>query len=146
MLSLLYFSLCQQTSWNCLPAFPVFSLLTAHFRLDFINGHDITTPTCPRTNAHVNRSNASQRSGIKMGGGVGATYAPMPHLIYRQAAQASYQHMTDPKGKHVLKEAVDAVVNSFAKHTHGYGRGKFNFDFQNLWKLLLFQTYWPSNQ
>lgn len=27
-------------------------------------------------------------------------------------------------GKSVLKEAVDAVLNSFAKHTHGYGRGK----------------------
>ena len=26
--------------------------------------------------------------------------------------------------KSVLKEAVDAVLNSFAKHTHGYGRGR----------------------
>ena len=26
--------------------------------------------------------------------------------------------------KSVLKEAVDAVLNSFAKHTQGYGRGK----------------------
>ena len=32
--------------------------------------------------------------------------------------------MSDQKAKTVLKEAVDAVVNSFAKHTHGYGRGK----------------------
>lgn len=31
----------------------------------------------------------------------------------------------DAKAKQVLKEAVDAVVNSFAKHTQGYGRGKF---------------------
>ena len=31
--------------------------------------------------------------------------------------------MNDVKAKTVLKEAVDAVVNSFAKHTHGYGRG-----------------------
>lgn len=31
--------------------------------------------------------------------------------------------MNDAKAKTVLKEAVDAVVNSFAKHTHGYGRG-----------------------
>lgn len=36
------------------------------------------------------------------------------------------EHMSDAKAKTVLKEAVDAVVNSFAKHTHGYGRGKFN--------------------
>lgn len=33
------------------------------------------------------------------------------------------QQMNDVKAKTVLKEAVDAVVNSFAKHTHGYGRG-----------------------
>ena len=36
----------------------------------------------------------------------------------------SSQQMNDVKAKTVLKEAVDAVVNSFAKHTHGYGRGK----------------------
>uniref|UniRef100_A0A182SET7 Uncharacterized protein n=1 Tax=Anopheles maculatus TaxID=74869 RepID=A0A182SET7_9DIPT len=28
----------------------------------------------------------------------------------------------DARAKQVLKEAVDAVVNSFAKHTQGYGR------------------------
>ena len=33
--------------------------------------------------------------------------------------------MSDTKAKTVLKEAVDAVVNSFAKHTHGCGRGMF---------------------
>lgn len=32
---------------------------------------------------------------------------------------------SDIRAKKVLKEAVDAVVNSFAKHTQGcYGRGK----------------------
>lgn len=31
----------------------------------------------------------------------------------------------DARAKQVLKEAVDAVVNSFAKHTQGYGRGKY---------------------
>nr|XP_053632350.1 uncharacterized protein LOC128688536 [Cherax quadricarinatus] len=29
----------------------------------------------------------------------------------------------DQRAKTILKEAVDAVVNSFAKHTQGYGRG-----------------------
>jgi len=29
----------------------------------------------------------------------------------------------DARAKQVLKEAVDAVVSSFAKHTQGYGRG-----------------------
>lgn len=33
---------------------------------------------------------------------------------------------SDVRAKKVLKEAVDAVVNSFAKHTQGcYGRGKY---------------------
>lgn len=36
------------------------------------------------------------------------------------------EHMSDAKAKTVLKEAVDAVVNSFAKHTHGYGRGELS--------------------
>ena len=39
------------------------------------------------------------------------------------AVTAAAAGMTDAKAKTVLKEAVDAVVNSFAKHTHGYGRG-----------------------
>lgn len=35
----------------------------------------------------------------------------------------SQGQMNDSRAKTVLKEAVDAVVNSFAKHTQGYGRG-----------------------
>ena len=35
--------------------------------------------------------------------------------------------MSDVRAKTVLKEAVDAVVNSFAKHTHGYGRGESKY-------------------
>lgn len=31
--------------------------------------------------------------------------------------------LVDARAKQVLREAVDAVVNSFAKHTQGYGRG-----------------------
>lgn len=31
--------------------------------------------------------------------------------------------LVDARAKKVLREAVDAVVNSFAKHTQGYGRG-----------------------
>lgn len=37
----------------------------------------------------------------------------------------------DARAKQVLREAVDAVVNSFAKHTHGYGRGKGLFEKKN---------------
>lgn len=35
-------------------------------------------------------------------------------------------NMSDVKAKTVLKEAVDAVVSSFAKHTHAYGRGTYD--------------------
>ena len=33
-------------------------------------------------------------------------------------------NMSDTRAKNILIEAVDAVVNSFAKHTYGYGRGE----------------------
>jgi len=52
---------------------------------------------------------------------------PMPSQVMAAAAAgmaASNQPISDAKAKAVLKEAVDAVVNSFAKHSHGYGRGK----------------------
>ncbi len=39
------------------------------------------------------------------------------------ALTAAAEGMTDARAKTVLKEAVDAVVNSFAKHTRSYGRG-----------------------
>ena len=54
----------------------------------------------------------------------GATGEPLP-----SGAEFSLTNlqMNDVKAKTVLKEAVDAVVNSFAKHTHGYGRGDYTF-------------------
>lgn len=47
--------------------------------------------------------------------------------VAQSHAQRSQMHgqMNEARAKTVLKEAVDAVVNSFAKHTHGYGRGKY---------------------
>ena len=38
-------------------------------------------------------------------------------------------NMSETRAKNVLIEAVDAVVNSFAKHTYGYGRGRSNMYF-----------------
>lgn len=35
--------------------------------------------------------------------------------------------LVDARAKQVLREAVDAVVNSFAKHSQGYGRGIIKF-------------------
>lgn len=56
---------------------------------------------------------------------------PLPSQIMAAAAagmsvsQQTGASMSDAKAKTVLKEAVDAVVNSFAKHSHGYGRGNY---------------------
>ena len=62
-----------------------------------------------------------------MSGNHGDLPRPLPSQVMEAAAEGlamSSQQMSDARAKTVLKEAVDAVVNSFAKHTHGYGRGK----------------------
>lgn len=43
--------------------------------------------------------------------------------VAQSHAHRGHGQMNEARAKTVLKEAVDAVVNSFAKHTHGYGRG-----------------------
>ena len=48
--------------------------------------------------------------------------------------------MNDTKAKTVLKEAVDAVVNSFAKHTQGYGRGNMLILLINLYFFYIYQN------
>ena len=48
---------------------------------------------------------------------------------------AGGKDMTDTKAKTILKEAVDAVVNSFAKHTHGYGRVNVVEALQEFWQM-----------
>ena len=52
-----------------------------------------------------------------MSGGPGPAYKP-------PAAGTRGANMSETKAKNILIEAVDAVVNSFAKHTYGYGRGE----------------------
>ncbi|KAI0226638.1 LIX1-like protein [Lamellibrachia satsuma] len=44
-------------------------------------------------------------------------------------------NMTDTRAKTILKEAVDAVVDSFAKHTHGYGRVNVVEALQEFWEM-----------
>lgn len=43
--------------------------------------------------------------------------------------------MSDQRAKSVLREAVDAVVNSFAKHTQGYGRVNVVEALQEFWQM-----------
>ena len=51
-----------------------------------------------------------------------STTVPVPATTNGKATAAP---LPDARAKQVLKEAVDAVVNSFTKHTQGYGRGEF---------------------
>lgn len=53
---------------------------------------------------------------------MGADIVNLANVLSTQTAAIA----PDAQAKQVLKEAVDAVVNSFAKHTQGYGRGKFD--------------------
>jgi len=62
-----------------------------------------------KKNATIVETAASQASSDANGNGKTNATAPLP----------------DARAKQVLKEAVDAVVNSFTKHTQGYGRGEF---------------------
>lgn len=56
------------------------------------------------------------------------------------AGANSSAQLNDFKTKTVLKEAVDAVVSSFAKHSHGYGRGK-----NDSRSILQFVSRWKSS-
>lgn len=72
-----------------------------------------------------------------------------------QARGPGGRDMTDTKAKTILKEAVDAVVNSFAKHTHGYGRGnQFGLSIFQILQLCIhlvnvveaLQEFWQMKQ
>lgn len=59
-------------------------------------------------NATISQTASNQSSSDTSSNGKTTVPAPLP----------------DARAKQVLKEAVDAVVNSFTKHTQGYGRGE----------------------
>ncbi|XP_026682825.1 protein limb expression 1 homolog [Diaphorina citri] len=62
--------------------------------------------------------------------------APLPPMTnLRQASGSAGNTLTDARAKQVLKEAVDAVVNSFAKHTQGYGRVNVVEALQEFWQM-----------
>jgi LIX1-like protein len=66
------------------------------------------------------------------GSGIPPPHPPIPGVSAMAGSSGSSRPMSDSRAKTVLKEAVDAVVNSFAKHTHGYGRGKYKLDFSTI--------------
>lgn len=67
-------------------------------------------------NNHNNNNNSSHNNNILMS----ADIVNLANVLSAQTASIA----PDAQAKQVLKEAVDAVVNSFAKHTQGYGRGE----------------------
>lgn len=61
---------------------------------------------------------------VSLGGAGSTTTSGPPPTTTLPPQPAPTPALPDARAKQVLKEAVDAVVNSFAKHTQGYGRGK----------------------
>lgn len=59
----------------------------------------------------------------------------MTNLRQNSNSAPSSNTLTDARAKQVLKEAVDAVVNSFAKHTQGYGRVNVVEALQEFWQM-----------
>ncbi|KAA0203336.1 hypothetical protein HAZT_HAZT008454 [Hyalella azteca] len=59
---------------------------------------------------------AASANSAKVGGAAAVLGGPRP--------PSATSGVHDQRAKTILKEAVDAVVNSFAKHTQGYGRGE----------------------
>ncbi|XP_076471408.1 protein limb expression 1 homolog [Babylonia areolata] len=57
--------------------------------------------------------------------------------VAQSHAHRGQGQMNEARAKTVLKEAVDAVVNSFAKHTHGYGRVNVVEALQEFWQMKL---------
>lgn len=79
---------------------------------------------------HLNRVCASvfetmSQNPAVAGGAV--LHAPKPNYgpgSSRPNQMGANSAMSDSTARVILQEAVDAVMNSFAKHTQGYGRGR----------------------
>jgi LIX1-like protein len=98
------------------------------------------TETFPHINIQeISQWMAARQAPHGPGPGVGAgprnRPPPGPNLAPFILGVTEGGNMTDAKAKTVLKEAVDAVVNSFAKHTHGYGRVNVVEALQEFWQM-----------
>lgn len=72
-----------------------------------------------KKSATISEATPNQTSSDTNGNGKTSATAPLP----------------DARAKQVLKEAVDAVVNSFTKHTQGYGRVNVVEALQEFWQM-----------
>lgn len=85
-----------------------------------------------------NNNNSSHNNNILMS----ADIVNLANVLSAQTASIA----PDAQAKQVLKEAVDAVVNSFAKHTQGYGRGECFEHFSFFVFILYVKTMRHSSQ
>lgn len=107
-------------------------------------GEIVTTVNSGQTNNNNNNSKNSNNNTLVNNSVVNSvTNVVVTKNNSTANSNSSTQAAPDAKAKQVLKEAVDAVVNSFAKHTQGYGRGKFillfKFQFHRI-PILLTET------
>ncbi|XP_018022450.1 protein limb expression 1 homolog isoform X1 [Hyalella azteca] len=70
---------------------------------------------------------AASANSAKVGGAAAVLGGPRP--------PSATSGVHDQRAKTILKEAVDAVVNSFAKHTQGYGRVNVVEALQEFWQM-----------
>ncbi|GAB0099754.1 AGAP009015-PA [Sergentomyia squamirostris] len=83
------------------------------------NNNNITK----KTNSNITNNNTVNLADVNVSSVVVKSASPTGNGKTSQEAPTP----PDARAKQVLKEAVDAVVNSFAKHTQGYGRETTNF-------------------
>lgn len=81
------------------------------------NSANKTVPRSDVTNLQHKINSAAKNSTISQ---------PAANQASTDASGNGSAPLPDVRAKQVLKEAVDAVVNSFTKHTQGYGRGELN--------------------
>ncbi len=92
--------------------------IDANFNVEWLDVKDMTSRSAPAPPPPRQRPQPPGTQHHPAPGGLGPTGGASAALT------AAAEGMTDARAKTVLKEAVDAVVNSFAKHTRSYGRGE----------------------
>ncbi|XP_055632352.1 protein limb expression 1 homolog isoform X1 [Toxorhynchites rutilus septentrionalis] len=108
------------------------------------NNNNNTSNTSANTtinNNNLNSKNKNQNNSSQVNGAGSVIHmtnvsVPQKLLVPNGKSQApAAPSAPDARAKQVLKEAVDAVVNSFAKHTQGYGRVNVVEALQEFWQM-----------
>ncbi|XP_055541399.1 protein limb expression 1 homolog isoform X1 [Wyeomyia smithii] len=114
---------------------------TANVNNNSINSTRTTSATTTINNNNLNskNKNSDNLSHVNCGNSVihmTNVSVPQKLLVPNGKSQApAAPSAPDARAKQVLKEAVDAVVNSFAKHTQGYGRVNVVEALQEFWQM-----------